>query len=127
MYNIYMVYIYIYVYIYKVAVDLLSFSGCSILPSSCAKNLGVIFDPDLSLSKHISSVCQRSYHSIRILCQIRSSIDHNSAALLANSLVSSNIDYCNALYFNLPQYSLRWLQLVQNSLACEVIPTAKRH
>jgi hypothetical protein len=107
----------------KVAADLLSFSGCSILPSSSAKNLGVIFDPDLSLSKHISSVCQRSFHSIRILRQIRSSIDLNSAVLLANSLVSSNIDYCNALYFNLPQYSLRRLQLVQNSIARAVLHT----
>src|ERR1700761_4656304 len=110
----------------KIAVDLLSFSGCSIPPSSSVKNLGMIFNPDLSLSKHIFAVCQRSYHSIRILHQIRSSIDHNSAVLLANSLVSSNIDYCNALYFNLPQYSLRRLQLVQNSLARAVIPTLKR-
>src|ERR1700761_201822 len=106
--------------------NLLIFSGCNIEPASCVKNLGVTFDPELSLSKHISTVCQRSYHFIRILRQVRSSLDHNSAVLLANSLVSSNLDYCNALYFDLPQSSLKRLQLVQNSLARVVLPSVKR-
>ena len=105
--------------------DLL-FSGCTIKPAAYVKNLGVTFDPELSLSKHISTVCQRSYHFIRLLRQVRSSLDHNSAVLLANSLVSSNLDYCNALYFDLPQSSLKRLQLVQNSLARAVLPSVKR-
>lgn len=75
---------------------------------------------------HISSVCKRSYYSIRILRQVRSALDHNTAVLLANSLVSNNLDYCNSLYFGLPQYSVRRLQLVQNSLARAVLPTVKR-
>ena len=110
----------------RVASDLISFSGCNIHPTASAKNLGVTFDSDLSLSKHISYVCQRSYHSIRTLRQIRSSLDHNSAVLLANTLVSSNIDYCNSLYFGLPKNSLHRLQLVQNSLARAILPSVKR-
>ena len=106
---------------------MLSFSGNTISPSASARNLGIIFEPDLSLSKQISSVCRRSYHSIRLLHQIRSSLDHNTAVLLANSLVSSNLDYCNSLYYALPERSLHRLQLVQNSLARVVLPSFKRY
>ena len=110
----------------KIASDLLSFSGSAISPSDSARNLGVIFDSDLSLSKQISSVCRRSYHSIRLLRQIRSSLDLNSAVLLANSLTSSNLDYCNSLYYSLPNSSLHRLQLVQNSLARAVLRLKSR-
>ena len=55
-----------------------------------------------------------------------SCIDHNSAVLLANSLVSSKLDYCNSLYYGLPNNSLHRLQLVQNSLARAVMPFVKR-
>lgn len=110
----------------KVTHGTLSFSGYVIQPSTSARNLGVIFDPDLSLSKHISSVCQSSYYAIRLLRQVRSSLDHNSAVLLANSLVSSKLDYCNSLYYGLSQNSLQRLQLLQNSLARAVLPSVKR-
>ena len=79
------------------------------------------FDPDLSYEDHISSVCQSSYHQIRQLRQIRHVLDRNSAILLANSLVSSKLDYCNSLLYNLPQKSIKQLQLVQNSLVRIVI------
>jgi hypothetical protein len=105
----------------KISSALLSFSGSLLSPSDSARNLGVIFDSNLSLSKQISSVCQRSYHSIRLLRQIRSSLDLKTAILVANSLTSSNLDYCNSLYHSLPNSSLHRLQLVQNSLARAVL------
>jgi hypothetical protein len=105
----------------KIYSALLSFSGSLLSPSDSARNLGVIFDSNLSLSKQISSVCQRSYHSIRLLRQIRSSLDLKTAILVANSLTSSNLDYCNSLYHSLPNSSLHRLQLVQNSLARAVL------
>ena len=110
----------------KITSDLLSFSGSVLSPTDSACNLGVIFDSEPSLSKQISSVCRRSYHSIRLLRQIRSSLDLNSAILLANSLTSSNLDYCNSLYYSLPHSSLHRLQLIQNSLARAVLHLKSR-
>jgi len=105
----------------KIASNLLSFSGSVLSPTDSAKNLGIIFDSNLSLSKQISSVCSRSYYSIRLLRQIRSSLDLQTSILVANSLTSTNLDYCNSLYHNLPNSSLHRLQLVQNSLARTVL------
>jgi len=110
----------------KISASSVSFCQNLIQSSDSCRNLGVIFDSDLSLKKHISSVCQTSFLQIRQLRQIRSSLDTNSAVILANSLVSSRLDYCNSLFFGLPKSSLHRLQLVQNSLARVVCPSVRR-
>src|SRR5215469_17189035 len=110
----------------KITSNSLSFSGNTLAPSTSARNLDIIFESNLSLSKQISSVSRRSYHSICLLRQIRSSLDHNTAVILANALVSSNLDYCNSLYYSLPQTTLHRLQLVQNSLAGAVFTNLTR-
>ena len=76
----------------------------------------------MSFSGQISAVSKSCHYRIRQLRQIRSSLDHNSAVLLANSLVSSKLDFCNSLYYGLPKSSLHRLQLIQNSLARAVFP-----
>ena len=97
------------------------------LAYSTARNLGVIFDSDLSLTKHISATCKSCFYQIRQLRQIRPSLDKSSAITLANSLVSSKLDYCNSLYFGLPKSSLHRLQLVQNCLARAISPSVKKY
>ena len=64
---------------------------------------------------------------IRQIRQVRSSLDINSAIILANSLVSSKLDYCNSLYYGLPAVSLDRLQKVLNSLARVIDPSVRRH
>jgi hypothetical protein len=105
----------------------LSFRNNLLIPSENCRNLDVIFDSSLLFTKHISNICRSSFHQIRQLRQIRSSLDSNSAIVLANALVSAKLDYCNSLYYNLPDYSLKRLQLVQNALARVVVPSAKRN
>jgi hypothetical protein len=103
-----------------------TFKENTLKPASTVRNLGVTFDSNLSLTKHISSVCSSSYYVIRQLRQIRPSLDHKSCVLLANALVSSRLDFCNSLYYGLPQSSIHRLQLIQNSLARVVCPAVKR-
>ena len=79
-------------------------------PSVSVQNLGVTFDPDLFHHNHISKLCSTSFYHIRHLRQIRSSVDKNSAIILANALVSSRLDYCNSLFYGLPSTSIYRLQ-----------------
>jgi len=111
----------------KLTAATLTFQGTLLTPTDSTRNLGFIFDKDLSAKQHISSVCKASYFQIRQLRQVRSSLDTNSAIILANSLVSSKLDYCNSLYYNLPATSLDRLQKVQNALARVVVPSVRRH
>lgn len=111
----------------KLNLKCLSFSGYNINASDSVRNLGVIFDSTLSLNKHISSVTKICHNTIRLIRQIRPSLDKNSAVLLGNALVISKLDFCNSLYYGLPKSSIYKLQLVQNSLARLVMPSTKKY
>src|SRR5438876_6726710 len=89
----------------------------ALVPVSSARNLGIVFESNLSFDQHISNVCRSSFYHIRQLRQIRPSLDLNSSIQLANALVSSKLDYCNSLFYGLPDTSIKRLQRVQNSLA----------
>ena len=82
------------------------FLSMSSLARATTKVLIVFFDSNLDFRKHFSSICRASFFQIRQLRQICSSLDRNSAIILANSFVHSKIDYCNSLLFNLPDTSI---------------------
>ena len=111
----------------KLASTSIAFCGSTLTPVSKCRNLGVTFDSDLSFKAHISAVCSSSFYHIRRLRQVRSSLDIDSAIVLANSLVSSKLDYCNSLLYHLPDSSIDRLQLVQNALARAVVPSVKKY
>ena len=56
-------------------------------------------------------------------------VDHllplSAATALANSLVSSKLDYCNSLYNGISQANLNKIQCIQNTLARVVTNTSK--
>ena len=58
-------------------------------------------------------------------CSTRPLLDLNTSVLFANALVSSRLDYWNSLSLSLPDFELRRLQLVQNSL-CRVVTHSSR-
>ena len=78
------------------------------------------------MSKQIASVTKSAFFCIRQLRLVRSVLDHKTAVLLANSLVSSKLDFCNSLYLHLPKSLINRLQLVQNSLARTIFPSVKK-
>ena len=99
----------------KLSSTSVSFCGNLLNPTASCRNLGVEFDSKLSFKDHISNICHTSFHHIRQLRQIRSSLDTNSAIVLSNALVASKLDYCNSLLYNLPAVSINRLQLIQNA------------
>ena len=109
----------------KITTSSITFQGNNLNPSSEVRNLGIIFDSNLSFTKHIASICQSCFHHIRQLRQVRPSLDTNSAIILANALVTSKLDYCNSLFYSLPDCTINRLQRVQNALARVVVPTVR--
>jgi len=86
-----------------------------------ARNLGFIFDENLNFSDQISSLSKSCYSHIRELRCIRPYLDSKTASTIATSIVHSKLDYCNSLYYNLPQSQINRLQQIQNCLARNVI------
>ncbi len=77
--------------------------GSSIItPSTLVRNLGVIFDDQLTFKEHIAKTarsCRFALHTIR---KIRLFLKEHTAQLLIQVLVISKLDYCNALLAELP-------------------------
>ena len=71
----------------------------------------------------IVQVLSFSYH--RDIRRIRHLLPLSAATALANSLVSSKLDYCNSLYNGISQANLNKIQRIQNTLARVVTNTSK--
>jgi len=97
----------------------------TITPVTNARNLGVLFDSNLSFKKHINNVTKACFYHCRDLRRIRSTLDFETARTIATSLVHSKLDYCNSLYYRLPLSQLNKLQVIQNSLARAVTKTPR--
>ncbi len=89
----------------------------TIAPSSSVRNLGVIFDDQLTFKDHIAKTawsCRIALHNIR---KIRPFLTEHAAQLLVQALVISRLDYCNALLAGLPSCTIKPLQKIQNAAA----------
>ena len=106
----------------------LSFTNnVALYPVTSARNLGILFDSNFSLSDHISSVTKSCMSHIRDLRRIRPVLNQSTARNIATALIHSKLDYCNSLFLNLPANQLNCLQLVLNSAARAVTNTSKFH
>ena len=63
--------------------------------------------------------------SVRVLRHVRESLSDDVTKTVACSIVSSRLDYCNALYYKLSSINLAKLQRVQNTLARVVLRQRK--
>ncbi len=92
--------------------------GTSIItPSTSVRNLGVIFDDQLTFKEHNAKTarsCRFALHNIR---KIRPLLTEHAAQLLVQALVVSRLDYCNALLAGLPSNTIKPLQMIQNAAA----------
>ncbi len=98
----------------------------TITPSSSVRNLGVIFDDQLTFKDHIAKTarsCRFALHNIR---KIRPFLTEHAAQLLVQALVISRLDYCNALLAGLPSSTIKPLQMIQNAAARLVFNEPKR-
>ena len=87
--------------------------------SDNVKFLGSALDDKLSLSRQVSSVCTCCY-SFLVVFSIRDSIPKDSLIELVRVLILTRLDYCNSLYYGLPDFLLQRLQPIMNC-ACRLI------
>ena len=65
-----------------------------ISPSYSATNLDVLFQSDMSLNNHISSIIKFCFVQLRDFRHIHPLISKTAAITLANSFIHSRLDYC---------------------------------
>jgi len=88
------------------------FRGTSLVIISHHQTLYVIFN----FRKHISLTCRSCFYHIRNLCRIRHYISLLVAKTIATALITSRLDYCNSLLYNIASKDILELQGVRNCL-----------
>jgi len=93
--------------------------------SSDARNLGVQFDNCLSMTSHVTTVCQSAFFHLRNISRIRKYLTQDAAKTVVHAFVTAKLDYCNSLLYGLPKYCIKRIQHVQNAAARLVTLTSK--
>ncbi|KAF7238096.1 hypothetical protein EYD10_15124 [Varanus komodoensis] len=89
----------------------------SMMQQLAKKSLGVLLDPELSLEAQVTAVARSAFLQLRLINQLRPYLEYNCLATVTHALVTSRLDFCNALYVGLPLKTVWILQLVQNRAA----------
>ena len=86
----------------------------NITPTNSVRNLGLIFDNDLSLDSHINSISKKVNIFLSLIRHTRPYLSKSNKDELVHSLLTSTLDYYNAILYNIPDYQIHKLQLLQN-------------
>ena len=87
--------------------------------------LGVMISSDLSLEKHVDTVCSKYFFWLRQLKRVRRSLDAESMKTLVHAFVTSRVDYGNIILVGAPKSVTNKLQRVLNAAARIVTDTRK--
>ena len=93
--------------------------------SACARNLGVSFQSDMSMEQHVNQLLKSCFFQIRNISRIRYLLDTTTIKLMIQTLVTSRLDYSNALCFKISATLMSKLQKIQNA-AARLISRTKR-
>ena len=91
------------------------------------KNVGVWLDNNLKMDKHVNRIASHCYKLLKDIGRIRNILSKKHTEMLVHAVVTSRLDYCNSLLFNIGKFSLFKLQKVQNAAARLVVRKGKRH
>ena len=93
--------------------------------SDVVKNVGVWLDKNLDMTHHINKIVSHSYKILKDISRIRSVISKKNTEMLVHSVISSRLDYCNSLLYNISKSNLNKFQKVQNAAARIVLRKRK--
>ncbi len=103
----------------------LTLDGCSVNYSSSVRNLGVLFNSNLSFDSHVSSICKTAFFHLKNISKLRPMLSMSNAEILIHAFMTSRLDYCNALVGGCSARLINKLQMVQNAAARVLTRTRK--
>ena len=89
----------------------------AVQPVSAVRDLGIMRDAEVTMSKHVSAVVKASFAALRRIRSVRRSVPRCALLTLIQALVVSKIDYYNSVLAGLSDTLLRRLQSVLNTAA----------
>ncbi len=88
--------------------------------SSSVRNLGVLFDSNLSFDSHVSSIYKTAFFHHKNISKLRPMLSMSNAEMLIHVFMTSRLDYCNALLGGCSaRLNYRWFKMQQLELFLE--------
>ena len=84
------------------------------MPVSSARNIGAVFDQEMTLVEHVITICKTCFLHLRNIAKIRDSLSQKDTEILVHVFISSKLDSRNSLLYGLPQSLIDRLEAVQN-------------
>ncbi len=103
----------------------LTLDSCSVNSLTSVRNLGVLFDSNLSFESHVSSICKTAFFHLKNISKLRPLLSVSNAERLIHAFMTLRLDYCNALLGGCSARLINKLQLVQNAAARVLTRTRK--
>ena len=91
-----------------------SVADMQVSQSSRVRDLGVVFDQYLTFHDHISGICKSTHFHLRGIGRIRNLLTFDATAQLIPALITSRLDLCNSILYNIPNKQIARLQRIQN-------------
>ena len=101
----------------KININEITVGQSTIEPVEVVQSLGMWFDSHMSMDIHIGKVCSKAFRSLYNIRQIRKFLSEDTTKILVHAFVTSHLDYCNSLFYGLPQSQYDRLQRVLNAAA----------
>ena len=89
----------------------------AIQPVEVVRDLGVLFDSELSMKQHVAKVASVCFYQLRRLRQMRHLVGQELTTQLVHAFILSRLDYGNSVLAGLPKATTAPLQRVQNAAA----------
>ena len=81
------------------------------------KNLGSWFDSHMDMATHITKTCGGAFFYLYNIRHIRKYLTRECTEKLIHAFISSRLDYCNSLLYEVPDRHTQKLQRVMNASA----------
>ena len=94
--------------------------------SKTVKNVGVWLDEKMKLEVHVNKIVSHCFKLLKDIGRIRNVISAKHTEMLVHAVISSRLDNCNSLFFNMGKSNTYKLQKVQNAAARLVARKRKR-
>ena len=75
------------------------------------------FDQYLTFHDHISGICRSTHFHLRSIGRIRNLLTFDATAQLIHAVITTRLDFCNSILYNLPNNKIERLQRIQNQSA----------
>ncbi len=109
----------------KLGIKSINIGDTEIESSNSTKNLGIIFDKEMTLQEHVNYICKKGFYHVKDLHSLRKFLNQKETNTAAHAFVTSILDYGNSLFYGISVYLTEKMQVLQNAAAKAVVKKRK--